>query len=84
MREAKAEEGRREVGSRCIGSVHLVVNTATDDVAQELIYDAFGRVLSDTAPGFQPFGFAGASTIRTRARGPPAQRGNFGFLRGRT
>ena len=22
-------------------------------------YDAFGRVLADTAPGFQPFGFAG-------------------------
>ncbi|MFP3960574.1 MAG: RHS repeat-associated core domain-containing protein [Spirochaetaceae bacterium] len=27
--------------------------------AQELTYDVFGRVLSDTAPGFQPFGFAG-------------------------
>jgi RHS repeat-associated protein len=28
-------------------------------VAQALEYDEFGRVLSDTNPGFQPFGFAG-------------------------
>jgi hypothetical protein len=26
---------------------------------QELRYDAFGRVVLDTNPGFQPFGFAG-------------------------
>ena len=26
---------------------------------QRMDYDAFGRVLQDTAPGFQPFGFAG-------------------------
>jgi RHS repeat-associated protein len=41
------------------GSVVLVVNTATGAVAQHLAYDEFGRVLSDTNPGFQPFGFAG-------------------------
>ena len=40
------------------GSVRRVVNVATGDVAQEITYDAFGRVLSDSAPGFQPFGFA--------------------------
>jgi RHS repeat-associated protein len=28
-------------------------------VIQELTYDAFGNVLTDTNPGFQPFGFAG-------------------------
>ncbi len=42
-----------------IGSVRLVVNTTTGSVAQRLDYDAFGRVVLDTSPGFQPFGFAG-------------------------
>jgi RHS repeat-associated protein len=42
-----------------LGSVRLVVNAATGAVAQRLEYDEFGRVLQDTAPGFQPFGFAG-------------------------
>ena len=41
------------------GSVRLVVNASTGSVAQRLDYDAFGNVLLDTAPGFQPFGFAG-------------------------
>ena len=41
------------------GSVRLVINIADGTVAQELDYDEFGRVLTDTAPGFQPFGFAG-------------------------
>lgn len=42
-----------------LGSPRLVVNTATGQVAQRMDYDAFGRVLTDTNPGFQPFGFAG-------------------------
>lgn len=42
-----------------IGSVRLVVNAQTGAVAQSLEYDEFGVVLSDTSPGFQPFGFAG-------------------------
>jgi RHS repeat-associated protein len=42
-----------------LGSVRLVVNAATGQVVQRLDYDAFGRVLTDTNPGFQPFGFAG-------------------------
>lgn len=42
-----------------VGSVRLVVNADTGEVAQEREYDAWGRVLRDTAPGFQPFGFAG-------------------------
>lgn len=41
------------------GSVRLVVNVADGSVAQELDYDEFGRVLTDTNPGFQPFGYAG-------------------------
>ena len=36
-----------------------MVNVASGAVAQRLDYDAFGRVLTDTNPGFQPFGFAG-------------------------
>ena len=42
-----------------LGSVRLVVNAATGEVVQRMNYDAFGRVLNDTNPGFQPFGFAG-------------------------
>lgn len=42
-----------------LGSVRLVVDVVTGDIAQELEYDAWGVVLSDSAPGFQPFGFAG-------------------------
>ena len=39
------------------GSVRRVVNAATGAVAQRLDYDSFGRMLADTNPGFQPFGF---------------------------
>src|SRR5829696_7546423 len=42
-----------------VGSVRLVVDAATGEVAQRLNYDEFGNVLEDTNPGFQPFGFAG-------------------------
>lgn len=42
-----------------IGSPRLVVNTDNGAIAQRLDYDAFGNVLLDTNPGFQPFGFAG-------------------------
>jgi RHS repeat-associated protein len=42
-----------------LGSPRLVVDAATGAVAQRLDYDEFGRVLLDTNPGFQPFGFAG-------------------------
>jgi RHS repeat-associated protein len=42
-----------------IGSVRLVVHAATGAVAQRIDYEEFGRVLLDTNPGFQPFGFAG-------------------------
>jgi len=42
-----------------VGSVRLVVRATDGIVAQRLDYDAFGRVIVDTNPGFQPFGFAG-------------------------
>lgn len=42
-----------------LGSVRLVVDAASGAIAQRLDYDEFGRVLLDTAPGFQPFGYAG-------------------------
>jgi RHS repeat-associated protein len=41
------------------GSVRLVVDDATGAVAQRMDYDAYGRVILDSNPGFQPFGFAG-------------------------
>lgn len=40
-------------------SVRWVVDVADGTVAQALEYDEFGRVLVDTNPGFQPFGFCG-------------------------
>ena len=42
-----------------LGSVRLVVNTATGAVAQRLDYDEDGWVTQNTSPGFQPFGYAG-------------------------
>ena len=42
-----------------LGSVRLVVNAQTGAMVQRLDYDAFGNVVLDTNPGFQPFGFAG-------------------------
>jgi RHS repeat-associated protein len=42
-----------------LGSPRLVVNVATGAVAQRMDFDEFGNVLTDTNPGFQPFGFAG-------------------------
>jgi RHS repeat-associated protein len=41
------------------GSVRLVVDAATGAIVQRLDYDAFGRILNDTSPGFQPFGYGG-------------------------
>ncbi len=41
------------------GSVRLVVNASTGVIAQQLDYGPWGEVLDDSAPGFQPFGYAG-------------------------
>ncbi len=42
-----------------LGSPRLVIDTASGAIAQRLDYDEWGNVVQDTAPGFQPFGFAG-------------------------
>jgi len=42
-----------------LGSPRIVVDALSGNIAQEIDYDEFGRVLRDTNPGFQPFGFAG-------------------------
>jgi len=42
-----------------LGSPRLVVNTTDGAIIQRMDYDEFGRVILDTNPGFQPFGFAG-------------------------
>ncbi len=42
-----------------LGSPRLVVDVATGTVVQEMSFGAWGEVLGDTNPGFQPFGFAG-------------------------
>lgn len=42
-----------------VGSPRLVVDIATCQVAERIDYDEFGRVVADSNPGFQPFGFAG-------------------------
>jgi RHS repeat-associated protein len=41
------------------GSIRYVIDATSGAVLHALTYDAFGRVLSDTSPAFQPFGFAG-------------------------
>ncbi len=52
-------QNKFQIISNYLGSPVLVVNATTGSVAQKVVYDEFGRVLSDTAPGFTPFGFAG-------------------------
>lgn len=42
-----------------LGSPRLVLDAATGQVAQAIDYDPWGKIIRDTAPGFQPFGFAG-------------------------
>src|SRR5690606_10372195 len=42
-----------------VGTVQAAVDAATGDVVQRLEHDEFGRVLFDSNPGLQPFGFAG-------------------------
>lgn len=42
-----------------LGSPRLVVDAADGQVAQRIDYDVHGRIVRDTNPGFQPFGFAG-------------------------
>ena len=50
-----------------LGSPRLVVDTTSGAVVQRMYYDSFGQVLNDSAPGFQPFGFAGGLWDRDTA-----------------
>ncbi len=45
-----------------LGSIRLVVDMETGDIAQKITYDEFGVVLENTNPGFQVFGYAGGLT----------------------
>jgi RHS repeat-associated protein len=66
-----------------LGSIRLVVNTTDGQVVQRMDYDAFGQVLTDTAPGFQPFGFVGglydrdSKLVRFGARDYDAETGRW-------
>lgn len=42
-----------------VGSPVLIVNTATGAIVEQINYDAWGNITSDSNPGFQPLGFAG-------------------------
>ncbi|HTR51677.1 MAG TPA: RHS repeat-associated core domain-containing protein [Kofleriaceae bacterium] len=50
---------RYRIVSDVRGSVRLVIDADSGAIAQQLDYDAFGAVIADSNPGFQPFGFSG-------------------------
>ena len=58
--EAMDKDGKTyRIVSDHLGSVRLVIDTDTGEIAQRMDYDPWGKVLYDSNPGFQPFGFAG-------------------------
>ncbi len=42
-----------------LGSPRMVVDAASGEIIEEIDYDTWGNVVSDTNPGLLPFGFAG-------------------------
>jgi RHS repeat-associated protein len=61
----------------------MVVNVVTGEVVQKMRHDAWGNVEEDTAPGWQPFGYAGGlhepvtGTVRFGAREYDAKTGRW-------
>jgi RHS repeat-associated protein len=66
-----------------LGSPRLVINATDGTIVQRMEYDEFGQVTADTAPGFQPFGFAGGlydpdtKLVRFGARDYDAETGRW-------
>ncbi len=66
-----------------LGSARIVVDASTGEVVQRLDYDAWGQLLQDSKPGFQPFGYAGrefdpeTGLVYMRARYYEPQAGRF-------
>ena len=66
-----------------LGSPRLVVHATTGAIVQRMDYDEFGQVITDTNPGFQPFGFAGGlydrdtKLVRFGARDYDAETGRW-------
>jgi len=42
-----------------LGSPRVIVDASTGAIVQRLDFHAFGEIIQDSNPGFQPFGFAG-------------------------
>ena len=56
---ASGTERTYRILSNYLGSPRLVVDVETGEIVQRMDYDECGKVVLDTNPGFQPFGFAG-------------------------
>ncbi|MDB4914048.1 MAG: hypothetical protein JWM95_1692, partial [Gemmatimonadetes bacterium] len=79
----ETDGARYRILSDYLGSVTLVVDAASGRIAQRISYDEYGNVVENTAPGFQPFGYAGGllddmtKLTRYGARDYDARTGRF-------